>query len=306
MFSKSFIAYAFLLGFTTSVNAHAAIDPALGVKGGNATRNDVQRPSTAKPCGNVNIAQTLDSSTTVAANADRTFSPSITDFNAGADGSRSIKTVQINADGTGKNFVAATMLVNGDANPTSVGTQSLTVQMPAGTKCTGGTSGNLCLASFVTTAGFGNCVAVSQGAQGPNNNTASPASAKGAHTPRDGAKGQKQQDNAAGDKTDNNNSDASGKKADASNKKANASSKKTDASNKKKDASRKKAGKKTNASGKKTDATGNKVDTVVHQKNAAGDDDQSNSAGSKAKATNATRRSTSFRRNWSSRSEMLV
>jgi hypothetical protein len=81
MVSRSFIAYAFLLGFMTSVNAHAAIDPALGVKGGNASRSDVQRPSTAKPCGNVNIAQTLDSSTTVAANANGSFSPSITDFN---------------------------------------------------------------------------------------------------------------------------------------------------------------------------------------------------------------------------------
>jgi len=36
--------------------------------------------------------------------------------------------------------------------------------MPAGMNCTGGASGNLCLASFKTTAGFGNCVVVSQGA----------------------------------------------------------------------------------------------------------------------------------------------
>jgi len=80
MISKSFIAYAFLLCFTTSVNAHAIVSPPLGVKN-TPTRDDVQRPSTAKPCGNVNIAQTIDTSTSLAAAADGTFSPSITDFN---------------------------------------------------------------------------------------------------------------------------------------------------------------------------------------------------------------------------------
>jgi hypothetical protein len=34
---------------------------------------------------------------------------------SGADGSRSIKTVQVDASGTGKNFVAAKMVVNGNA-----------------------------------------------------------------------------------------------------------------------------------------------------------------------------------------------
>ena len=73
--------------------------------------------------------------------------------------------------------------------------------MPAGTKCTGGTSKNLCLASFVTTAGFGNCVAVSQGS---NNDAAPPTSGnseKDATTPPSVAKG-KPQDNAAGSKTE--------------------------------------------------------------------------------------------------------
>ena len=42
--------------------------------------------------------------------------------------------------------------------------QQLSVQIPADTKCIGGTCKNLCLASFTTTAGFENCVIVSQGA----------------------------------------------------------------------------------------------------------------------------------------------
>lgn len=80
MFSKSFIAPIFLLALTSSVNAHAGITPALGVKG-NLARSDVQRPSTAQPCGNINIAQNLDTSTAVNADASGNFLPSITNFN---------------------------------------------------------------------------------------------------------------------------------------------------------------------------------------------------------------------------------
>lgn len=80
MVSKSFIAYTFLLCFTTSVNAHAFIDPGLGVKG-QGSRNDVQNPTDAKPCGNVNIAQTLDTSTALQLSSNGSISPSITDFN---------------------------------------------------------------------------------------------------------------------------------------------------------------------------------------------------------------------------------
>jgi len=191
MFSKSLIAPLFLLALTSSVNAHAAIAPALGVKG-NPVRGDVQRPSAAAPCGTVNIAQTIDTSTAVQANANGSFSPSITDFNAGADGSRSIKTVQVDATGTGKSFVAAQMVVNGNANPTSVATEQLTVQLPAGTKCSGGANKNLCLASFTTTAGFGNCVAVSQGAGAATGAAvAAPAAGKATPARKGAAKGVK-------------------------------------------------------------------------------------------------------------------
>jgi hypothetical protein len=45
--------------------------PALGVKG-TPKRSDVQRPSTAKPCGKIDIASNLDASTAIAAAADGT------------------------------------------------------------------------------------------------------------------------------------------------------------------------------------------------------------------------------------------
>ncbi|EJF58195.1 hypothetical protein DICSQDRAFT_173153 [Dichomitus squalens LYAD-421 SS1] len=59
---------------------------------------------------------------------------------SGVDGSRQ-ETATINADGTGKNFVNAEVLQNGD-------------------KASGGAFKSKCLVSFITTGGFGNCVVV--------------------------------------------------------------------------------------------------------------------------------------------------
>ena len=64
----------------------------------------------------------------------------------------------MDASGTGKDFVAAQMA------PTNHDTQQFTIQLPAGTKCTGGTNQDLCLASITTISGLGNCVVVSQAA----------------------------------------------------------------------------------------------------------------------------------------------
>jgi len=161
MFSKSFFASALVLAFAAHAQAHAIIAPALGVAGTPA-RSDVKRPSTAAPCGNgVNVASTLAAATPVQAAADGTFTVTVTNFNAGADGSRSV-TASVSPDGTGV-FAAATVSKNGVANPTSNGSDQVVAALPAGTKCTGG-AGNVCVVSFKTTAGFGNCVAVAQGA----------------------------------------------------------------------------------------------------------------------------------------------
>lgn len=65
MFSKVF-STVLLLALLAQVNAHAAVAPALGVDG-TPVRSDVQRPSTAKPCGNIDVASTLDTSTPVTA-----------------------------------------------------------------------------------------------------------------------------------------------------------------------------------------------------------------------------------------------
>ncbi|KAJ7113945.1 hypothetical protein C8R44DRAFT_584819, partial [Mycena epipterygia] len=155
MFSSIFTSAALVLALALQANAHAMPSPALGVSGLPA-RSDVQRPSTSAPCGSVNIASSIDKSTAVPAEADGTVMLNITNYNAGADGSRSVA-VMVDPTGTGKKFVAAKVTTNGDAAPTGTGTQQIKLNLPAGTKCTGGKAGNLCLLSVKSTAGFGGC-----------------------------------------------------------------------------------------------------------------------------------------------------
>jgi hypothetical protein len=162
MFTKFFVIVPVILSIALQASAHAIIQPPLGVKG-TPTRNNVQRPSKQSPCGNVNIAQTIGTTTPIVAAADGIFTATVTNFNAGQDGSRQV-TAEVDATGVGKSFVAAKVTKNGDLAPTNVGSQQVTVQLPAGTTCTGGASKNLCLVSFTTAGGFGNCVVVQKGA----------------------------------------------------------------------------------------------------------------------------------------------
>lgn len=99
--------------FAAQVAAHSAINPALGVKA-TAVRNDVQRPATGQECGKISIASTIDTSTTVTADASGAFQVDVQNFNGGKDGSRQV-TIQVDATGTGKSFVAGTVSVNGQA-----------------------------------------------------------------------------------------------------------------------------------------------------------------------------------------------
>jgi len=163
MFSKIWTSAALVLALTLQVTAHAAVSPALGVSG-TPVRNDVKRPSANSPCGaGVNIANTIDTSTAVAASAAGSFNADAISFNGGGDGSRKV-TAKVDATGKGTKFVAMSVTTNGDPAPKSAGSQPIVAALPAGTKCTGGKTGNKCLVQFVTSAGFGNCVVVSQGA----------------------------------------------------------------------------------------------------------------------------------------------
>jgi len=161
--NKSVLACASIfLALAAQTSAHAMPSIALGVKG-TPQRSDVQRPSTAKPCGTIAIASNLDTSTAIPAAADGTVTMNVQNFNAGADGSTSVS-VQVDSTGAGTKFVAGTVKTNGNPNPSKVETDKVVFSLPAGTKCTGGKAKNLCLVSVKTTAGFGACTVVSQGA----------------------------------------------------------------------------------------------------------------------------------------------
>lgn len=161
-FSNTFFAFILvLLALSFQVQGHALITPALGVKG-KGVINDVQRPSDNKPCGNVDIGKNLDSSTTANAAADGSFTFTVTSFNGGKDGSRQVS-MKVNADGSGKKFVNAKVTKNGNDNPPDASSEQVTASLPPGMKCTGGKNKDLCLASMVTSAGFGNCVVIKQG-----------------------------------------------------------------------------------------------------------------------------------------------
>jgi len=183
MFSSLFSIVFLAAALSLKVSAHAGVTPALGVSGTFA-RSDVQRPSTASPCGaKANIAGTLDTSTPVIADANGQFTATVTNFNAGKDGSRQVS-AKVDATGTGKSFSGSVSITqNGDLAPTNVGSQQIKGTLPAGTTCSGGTDQNLCLLSFTTASGFGNCVVVQQGgAASGSTNTGGNAAGAGAST----------------------------------------------------------------------------------------------------------------------------
>jgi len=161
MFSSVLTSATLLLALALRASAHAMPSPALGVKGV-PVRNDVQRPSNDKPCGNVDIASNIDTSTAVPVESDgTTVMLNVTNYNPGGDGSRSVS-VLVDPTGTGKKFVAAKVTKNGNANPKDNGSDLISLSLPAGTTCTGGKAKNLCLLSVKSTAGFGGCAVVSQ------------------------------------------------------------------------------------------------------------------------------------------------
>ncbi|KAJ7908177.1 hypothetical protein B0H13DRAFT_1617768, partial [Mycena leptocephala] len=152
MLSRSKCRCLFPQGF--NIHWHVSSSPALGIQGA-PQRSDTQRPTIAKPCGKVDIASNLDTSTAIPAAADGTVTMNVQNC-AGTDGSTSVS-VEVDQTGTGKKFVPATVTTNGNPNPPKVETDKIIFSLPAGTKCTGGKAQNLCLVSVKTTHGFGAC-----------------------------------------------------------------------------------------------------------------------------------------------------
>ena len=84
MLPKSFTALITLIILTSSINAQVSIDrpdsPSLRLKE-TPISGEAQRPSIADPCSNVNIAQNLDTSTTITVDETGTFLLSSVNFN---------------------------------------------------------------------------------------------------------------------------------------------------------------------------------------------------------------------------------
>ncbi|KAJ7751336.1 hypothetical protein B0H14DRAFT_3513260 [Mycena olivaceomarginata] len=151
--------------------------PALGVTG-SPVRNDAQRLSTAKPCGNTDIASNLDKATAVPVEADgSTVMLNVTNFNPGADGSRSVS-VLVDPTGTGKNFVAAKVTKNGDPRTQGERQRSGEAHASCGDEVHGREGGE-----FVSPR-FGACTVVSQLASfsSPDSTPSASASAAPAST----------------------------------------------------------------------------------------------------------------------------
>ncbi|KAJ6479490.1 hypothetical protein C8R47DRAFT_983316 [Mycena vitilis] len=165
MFSQLLATVSLVLALSSQVHAHGGVQPFLGVTG-TLAKSDISRLNTASPCGaNIDVASSLDSATAVPAAADGTFAVTGVTFDTGSDGSESVK-ANVDATGAGTDFTTpVTITTNGDPAPatTSV-TSPIQATLPSGTVCTGGAAKNLCVVQFVTSAGFANCVAVSQGA----------------------------------------------------------------------------------------------------------------------------------------------
>jgi len=174
MFAKIWASNLLVLALCLQVTAHATVSPLLGVSGA-ATRADVQKPTAANPCGaGVNIVSEFKSSTAVTADASGSVQLNATCYNGGTDGSLQFK-AQVDPTGTGEHFVPMDITTNGPNSPPGAESLPITIQLPSGTKCTGG-SGNQCLAQFISGAGFGNCVVISQsGAAGAGNSTSTTA-----------------------------------------------------------------------------------------------------------------------------------
>lgn len=78
--SKKISLVSFLVScLALHAHAHAAIAPALGVQG-TPVRADVQRPSTAEPCGSIPISD-INTSTAAPLNADGSADFTVTNFN---------------------------------------------------------------------------------------------------------------------------------------------------------------------------------------------------------------------------------
>lgn len=171
-----------ILALSAQVNAHGFITDVQGANGkkGQGFGVDLaqvtpgnQGPTSSgfsadAPCGRggtagqINVAASIEAAITAGlptVDANNEISMNWQQVNAGSDGGGPGNAF-IDVSGTGANFVALDITKNfGDNGANS--RNPMTVKLPAGTTCTGGSTKNVCLIKVTNPAGpFGSCIAV--------------------------------------------------------------------------------------------------------------------------------------------------
>jgi len=150
MLGPKFILAAVLsLSVVLQVQGHALFTTSAALAS-TLVKNDATRSTTC------DAATALKNPATAA--ADGTFSLFARSFDSGTDGATTVKSATLDTTGQGKTFSGKVSVVK-DGNPsppTDSTTDQVTLQLPAGTACTGGS----CLVELTTGGGFSNCVAV--------------------------------------------------------------------------------------------------------------------------------------------------
>ncbi|KAF8607938.1 hypothetical protein BDV93DRAFT_434872 [Ceratobasidium sp. AG-I] len=126
----------------------------------NGAANGCGRGVTA---GQINVATELEAAVKAGlptVDASGSISMNWRQVNAGADGGRP-GTALIDVTGTGNNFKPVTIskdFADGGADSDN----PMTIAIPAGTVCTGGSAGNACLLRVTNPPGFGSCFAIAR------------------------------------------------------------------------------------------------------------------------------------------------
>ncbi|KAL0953939.1 hypothetical protein HGRIS_005102 [Hohenbuehelia grisea] len=153
---------AVALSLAAQAYGHAAVLPPLGVAG-EMTRDQVQRPTDDQPCGGINVNANLATSQRLQADDQGKFSAEVTNFDPLLDGSEQF-TMKVSATASTADMVNGAISKNGPLLLFRVPERNtIEATLPNGVKCSGGPDGNLCLASFRSVSGFGNCVVIQQG-----------------------------------------------------------------------------------------------------------------------------------------------
>ncbi|KAG8820536.1 hypothetical protein FRC19_008788 [Serendipita sp. 401] len=170
----------FCLSFITLVNGHGYVTNIKGANGktenGFGVRAASIKPNNQGPtsvfrgntacgvgveAGKIDIASSIEAAIKAGlptANASGSVSLTYQQVNGGADGGGPL-TAEVDITGTGKSFKAITIsknFVDGGSNSAN----PITIQLAAGTACTGGSNKSTCLVRVKNPRGFGSCFAV--------------------------------------------------------------------------------------------------------------------------------------------------